>query len=206
MLRCRRGVEVPFRVHTTSTLPDIDRASIRGLRCVSATRTIIDLARRRIGRSRLEAAIDSAVRSGASSPLVLERRLRELRSQGRWGVRLLDHLLVDTGGHTMLERRFIELTREAGLPRPTPQVIFQRDGRTYARVDFRFLEHAIVVEVSGRKGHSSPAERARDAQRRNELQDAGQRVFEYTWEDVTERRDFVTRTLTARLHDAGWRR
>ena len=60
--------------------------------------------------------------------------------------------------------------------------------------------------MSGRKGHSSPAERARDAQRRNELQDAGQRVYEYTWEDVTERSGYVARTLTARLHDAGWRR
>jgi hypothetical protein len=206
VLRCRRGVEVPFQVHTTSTLPDIDRTSVRGFRCVSATRTIIDLARGRIGRFRLESAIDSAVRSGASAPLVLERRLGDLRSQGRWGVRLLDRLLVDTGGHTMLERRFLEVTREAGLPRPTPQVIFQRDGRTYARVDFHFRPYDVVVEVSGRKGHSSPAERARDAQRRNELQDAGQRVYEYTWEDVTERRGDVARTLTVRLHDAGWRR
>ncbi len=187
MLRGRRGVEVPFRVHTTTTLPEIDRTCVGAFRCVSATRTIIDLARARIGRYRLEAAIDSAVRSGASAPLVLERRLGELRSQGRWGVRLLDRLLVDTGGHTMLERRFIELAREAGLPRPTPQVIFQRDGRAFARVDFHFRPYDVVVEVSGRLGHSSPAERARDAQRRNELQDAGQRVYEYTWEDVTER-------------------
>ena len=137
---------------------------------------------------------------------MLERRLSELRSQGRWGVRLLDRLLVDTGGHTMLERRFLEVAREAGLPRPTPQVIFQRDGRAYARVDFHFPPYDVVVEVSGRKGHSSPAERARDAQRRNELQDAGQRVYEYTWEDVSERSGFVARTLIARLHDAGWRR
>ena len=106
----------------------------------------------------------------------------------------------------MLERRFLEVAREAGLPRPTPQVIFQRDGRAYARVDFHFAPYDVVVEVSGRKGHSSPAERARDAQRRNELQDAGQRVYEYTWEDVTERSGFVARTLTARLHEAGWRR
>ena len=36
----------------------------------------------------------------ATSPLVLERRLAALRSSGQWGVRLLDRLLVDTGGHT----------------------------------------------------------------------------------------------------------
>ncbi len=206
VLRSRRGLEVPFRVHTTGTLPAIDRTRIGPFRCVSATRTIIDLARLRIGRYRLEAAIDSAVRNGSSSPLVLQQRLTDIRASGRWGVRLLDRLVVDTGGHTMLERRFLELAREAGLPPPTPQVIFQRDGRAYARVDFHFQPWPVVVEVSGRKGHSSPAERARDAQRRNELQDAGQRVYEYTWEDVTARSSMVARTLTARLHDAGWRR
>ncbi len=106
----------------------------------------------------------------------------------------------------MLERRFLELVRLAGLPRPTPQVIHRRDGRAIARVDFYFEPYAVVVEVSGRKGHSSPAERARDAQRRNELQDLGQAVFEYTWEDVTTRGPMVAQTLTARLHAAGWRR
>ena len=187
--RNRRGVELPFRIHTTDTLPEVDRTHVGPFRVISATRTIIDLARLRVSRYRLEAAIDSAVRNGATSPVVLAERIGALRSSGQWGVRLLDHLLVDSGGHTMLERRFLELVRSAGLPRPIPQVIFRRDGRAVARVDFRFDPYAVVIEVSGRKGHSSPAERARDAQRRNELQDIGQRVFEYTWEDVTTRRD-----------------
>ena len=206
VLRARRGIEAPFRIHTTSTLPAIDQVEIGPLRAIAATRTVIDLARLRVSRYRLEAAIDSAVRSGASSPIVLEQRLAALRSSGQWGVRLLDELLVDTGGHTMLERRFLEVVRDAGLPRPTPQVIFRRDGRAFARVDFRFEPYHLVVEVSGRKGHSSPAERARDAQRRNELQDAGQLVYEYTWEDVTARASMVAHTLAARLHAAGWRR
>jgi very-short-patch-repair endonuclease len=206
VLRKRRGLEVPFTVHTTAALPLVDVVTIDKFRCISATRTIVDLARLRISRYRLEAAIDSAVRSGASSPVVLAQRLSELRSSGRWGVRLLDRLLVDSGGHTMLERRFLELVREAGLPRPTTQVVFRRDGRAFARVDFRFEQYRVVVEVSGRKGHSSPSERAKDAQRRNELQDAGHAVYEYTWEDVTARRSYVVTTLTARLHRAGWRR
>jgi hypothetical protein len=205
VLRARRGLEVPFRIHTTASLPTIDRTKVGPFRCVSATRTIVDLARLRISRFRLEAAIDSAVRSGASSPLVLQARLADLRASGRWGVRTLDRLVVDSGGHTMLERRFLEVVRRAGLPHPLPQVIFRRDGRAFARVDFHFDPLPVVVEVSGRTGHSSPAERARDAQRRNELQDAGQRVYEYTWEDVTQRSSMVARTLAARLHEAGWR-
>lgn len=200
--RRERHSRSPFQVHSTLVLPPIDVVAVHGYPSTSATRTVIDLARLRIGRFRLEAAIDSAVRSGASSPVLLHERLTALRGKGRWGVRLLDHLLVDSGGHTMLERRFLTLMRRAGLPRPSTQLIHRRHGRAYARVDFCFEDVGIVVEVSGRKGHSSPSERACDAQRRNELQDAGRLVYEYTWEDVTRRQDHVIRTMQQRHSSA----
>ncbi len=82
--RRSRGARVPFRVHTTCVLPPIDCVRVTGYPCTSATRTIIDLARARIARPHLEAAIDSAVRSGASSPIVIAHRLSELRGPGRW--------------------------------------------------------------------------------------------------------------------------
>ncbi len=205
VLRGRRGRTGPYTVHTTETLARIDRVTVGGFRAVSATRTVLDLARARAPRPRLEAAIDSAVRLGLTSPVVLRARLAERRGPGRWGVRLLDDLLVDSGVHSMLERRFLELCRYAGLPRPATQVIHRRGDATFARVDFLFEPYGVVVEVSGRLGHSTPRERARDAQRRNELQDVGRRVYEYTWEDVTSRPSFVESSLTARLHDAGWR-
>jgi hypothetical protein len=135
---------------------------------------------------------------------VLARRLEKLRGPGRWGARRLDRLLIDSGGHSPLERRFLSLMRRAGMPRPTTQVVHRRGERTFARVDFCFDELNVVVEVSGQKGHASPSERARDAQRRNEPQDAGRRLFEYTWRDVTERPAYVTRTMRERLRDAGW--
>jgi very-short-patch-repair endonuclease len=111
-------------------------------------------------------------------------------------------MITDSGGHTMLERRFLELVREAGLPRPRTQVVFRSDGRHVARVDFLFDHVGVVVEVSGQKGHASPSERARDAQRRNELQDLGLRVFEYTWDDVTGTPQMVRNTLLIRLRHA----
>ena len=150
--------------------------------------------------------MDSAIRLGLTAPVVLRARLMARRGPGHWGAPLLDELLTDAGGHSMLERRFLELTRRAGFPRPSTQVVHRRDGRTFARVDFEFEPYGIVVEVSGRLGHSTPTERARDAQRRNELQDVGRQVFEYTWEDVTRRPAFVERSLAIRLHAAGWRR
>jgi very-short-patch-repair endonuclease len=200
--RNRRNYSLPFTVHTTTRLKPIDLVVVEGFRTMSATRTVIDLAHARAHTHRVEAAIDSAVRLGLSSPVVLAERLETLRGSGRWGCRLIDELIVDSGGHSMLERRFLQLVRETGLPRPRTQVVHRKGGRQIARVDFLFEAVGVVVEVSGRLGHSSPAERAHDAQRRNELQDIGRRVYEYTWEDVTQRTGFVRRTLIERVRPA----
>lgn len=197
--RVRRPAVLPFPVHTTRRLDPIDQVVIDGFRAMSATRTVFDLALARAHPHRVEAAIDSAVRLQLSSPEVLQRRLSSLRGSGRWGCRRVEEMITDSGGHTYLERRFLELVRDAGLPTPRMQVVFRADGRHVARVDFLFDGFGVVVEVSGQKGHSSPAERARDAQRRNELQDLGLRVFEYTFDDVTKRSEMVRRTLLVRL-------
>lgn len=193
--RARHGVRTPFVVHTSARLRRLDLVVVDGWPCTSATRTVIDLARLDIGDLRLEAAIDSAVRSGASAPLVIAQRLEHLRGPGGWGAPVLDRLLVDAGGHTVLERRFLTLVRRAGLPRPTTQLVHRRGSRTVARVDFCFEACGLVVEVSGGRGHSSPSERANDAQRRNELQDLGRRVYEFTYDQVTRRPGYVVDTM-----------
>jgi very-short-patch-repair endonuclease len=204
--RSHRNATARGTVHSTSRTRPLDVVTLRSFRVTSATRTVVDLARARVPSRRLAASIDSAVRLGLSSPVVLQSELRFLRGPGRWGCRLLDELLLDAGGHTMLERDFLRLMRRGDLPRPRTQVIHRRDGATFARVDFLFDPYNVVVEVSGRKGHSSPDERQVDAQRRNELQDAGRQVFEYTYADVARRPDHVVATMTRRLCAAGWTR
>jgi hypothetical protein len=202
--RTARHLGCSATVHTTDRVGPLDVVSVSGFRCTSATRTIIDLARARTPTVRLEGAIDSALRLGLSAPLVLERRLAELRGPGLWGSRALDRLLLDSGGHSMLERRFLALMREAGLPRPRTQAVQRRDARHVARVDFLFEPFALVVEVTGRLGHSTGSERDKDAQRRNELTDLGLRVYEYTWMHVTQRTSWVVATMRHRLAVAGW--
>lgn len=187
-------------VRSTETFGPTDRVRVGGFPCTSATRTVIDLARIGRPRVRVEAAIDSAVRSGASSPIVLARRLDELRTTGWRGARLIDALLPDSGGHSPLERRFLRLIRTAGLPRPSTQVVHRSGSRTIARVDFCFSEQDVVVEVSGRLGHVSDVDRARDAQRRNELQAAGREVLEFTRTQVEDRPEYVVATVRAALN------
>ncbi len=199
-----RNSRLAETVHCSHHVRPIDAVTVDGFRVTSATRTILDLANIQVHPDRLRAAIDSAIRLQLSAPAVIAKRMSEIRRRGRTGVRLLDELIFDTGGHTMLERNFLRLMREAGLPRPVPQVVFKDDQRTIARVDFLYREWSIVVEVSGQLGHSSSTERARDAQRRNELQDLCLRVYEFTWEDVTERGKSVQSQMRSRLKAAGW--
>jgi very-short-patch-repair endonuclease len=89
--------------------------------------------------------------------------------------------------------------REAGLPRPEPQVVFKDGERTLARVDFLFRDFGLVVEVSGQLGHATPTERARDAQRRNELQDLGLTVYEFTYDQVVNHTRWVQQQMRRRL-------
>jgi very-short-patch-repair endonuclease len=189
--RSRRSI---WTVHTALRIDRIDTATIDEIRCTSASRTILDLARSAT-KAELARAIDSAVRDGSSSPTFLLRRLSERRGPGHWGVPLIDELLVDAGGHSVLERAFLTLVRRAGLPRPTCQRIPRLDGRRIGRVDFCFEPQLVIVEVAGRRGHSTDPERAKDAQRRNELQAAGYRVLEFTYADIIYRPDFVLATL-----------
>jgi very-short-patch-repair endonuclease len=93
----------------------------------------------------------------------------------------------------------LRLVRENGLPRPKTQCRIPHGPRQVARVDFLYEDERLVIEVSGRLGHSTPSERAKDAQRRNELQDLGFAVYEYTWGDVTTRPRWVVETLRERL-------
>ena len=200
VLRGRRPGALPWPVHTTRFLAPVDQVVIDGLRVMSATRTILDLAHARAPRHRIEAAFDSAVRLGISHPRVLAERLTTLRGSGRWGVTTIDRILPDSGGHSPLERSFLRVVRQLGLPRPTTQAVQRRpDGRHVARVDFLFERHRLVVEVTGRLGHVSDAERSRDAQRRNELQDLGFSVIEYTSTQVWHETDWVRTDLRRRL-------
>lgn len=199
--RVRRQLD--WTVHSTKFVSPLDTVEVQGFRVLSATRTVLDLALARSSRRRVEAALDSAVRRGLSHPTVLAERLRTLRGSGRWGVALIERILPDSGGHSPLERSFLRIVREASLPRPTTQAI-QRSttGRHIARVDFLFEEHRLVVEVTGRLGHVSDDERARDAQRRNELQDLGFAVIEYTSTQIWEHTGSVRSDLVRRLRAA----
>ena len=113
----RRGRNVQrarHRIHTTVWLPATDRRRVRGVDCMTATRTLIDLARH-CTAEQLTVAVDSALRDRLTTELALHRRIAKLRERGRHGIpkliAVLDGCDAGHGGHSWLERRYLERSR-----------------------------------------------------------------------------------------------
>ena len=201
--RARRNVAPATAPHSAIRLDRPDITRVQGFRVTSAARTIIDLAALpELSATQLGNALDSAARLGLATPNYVSRRLDAIGAPGRAGVQRLREVMLDAGGHSFLERRFLGLMREAQLPRPRAQVIHRTNGQTIARVDFEWTEHQVIAEVNGRRGHASDRERTKDARRRNELQGQGFVVLEFTTTMVIDSPDETVADLRRNLAGA----
>lgn len=191
-----RKISVPARVACTALpLDQGATVTIRGFRCLTAERLILDAPLFAFTKLEVENAIDSALRMR----LVSEQRLRTLviarHRRGINGGRALLDALVDTGGESRLERWVLRLVREAGLPRPELQKTYRDGARVVARVDMQFGN--LVVEVAGHGTHSSRRQLQHDEQRRTELTRLGLRTVAFRYEDVRDRPRWVVDQLRA---------
>jgi very-short-patch-repair endonuclease len=196
--RCGRSLGTHLPLHTTTIPFDVDVTRHRGTRTTTAARAILDWASAGATARELETAIDSACRMRRTALPRLRDRLRATGGSGRTGTVLLRELLLDSGGESYLERRFLRLMRTNGMPRPATQVSFREHQAVAARVDFLFGDR-LVVEVSGRLGHTADRDRQRDARRRNELQGRGLVVVEFTTADVIDEPSYVLHTVRREL-------
>ena len=197
--RAHRSVATPARVASTAVaLTRADTVTIDGIRCLSAQRLILDAPLFDFSKAEIENAIDSAIRL----KLVSEQRLRAaVIKRHRQGInhgRVLLDALVDTGGESRLERWFLAIVRQAGLPRPELQKVWRTDQRIVGRVD-AFFDGGLVVELAGHGTHSSRHDRQRDEQRRTELTLRGLRVITFTYDDIRDRPAWVVARLLEAL-------
>jgi very-short-patch-repair endonuclease len=185
--RGRSVSRVGHVVHRARNLVRLDCTEVDGVPVISATRTLIDLAATET-RERLTAALDSALRDRLTSEGFLHRRIVELRRQGRVGLTTLVSILegneITRGGHTWLERRFLELTGELGLPKPLTQQVVGRRKNKVIRVDCRFPGTNVVVELLGYSFHRSVMEMHNDAERVNRMILDGLRPMQFTYTAV----------------------
>jgi hypothetical protein len=202
ILRGRNVRRIGHRIHTTVSLDLVDRTRVGDLPTTSAARTLIDLARSE-SVERLTIALDSGLRDRRFSEQLVHRRIVALRSAGRFGIpRLLEAIEgveAIRGGQSFLERQFLGLLSEAGIPLPETQPVLARAGGRLVRVDFRFVGTPIVVEVLGYRYHRTTKQMGRDAERMNALLAAGLRPYQFTYEQVTRSPGDVLREVRGAL-------
>lgn len=195
----RIDVSVPARVtrrrpgilvHRRATLTAEDMTKHHGIPVTTPICTLIDLASR-VSRNRLENAINEADKHGLTDPDTLRSAL-ETRA-GRHGVVALRETLdrqTFTLTDSELERRFLPLARQAGLPQP-------QTGRRVNgfKVDFYWPDLGLVVETDGLRYHRTPAQQARDRVRDQAHVSAGLTPLRFTHAQVRFEPDYVRVTL-----------
>ena len=175
--------------HRSLELPLIDQSTVNGLATTSPTRTLIDLARIETPQ-RLTAALDSALRDGGSAEDFLHRRISDLRTSGRYGIPALLDVIegseLSRGGHSWLERRFLELVGQANIGLPDTQAVLSRQRNRTIRVDCHFAGTPFIVELLGYRWHRTKQQMQNDAERMNRLQLAGFVVIQFTYADIAQ--------------------
>ncbi len=186
------------RVHRLRDVSRLDTDTALGIPCLSASRLLIESSRS-LDSKQLTVLLDCTMRDGLTSEDFLHRRVVQLRRQGRAG---LDHLLAviegverSRGGHSWLERTFLELLGEMRLPRPETQQVLARRGTKLVRVDCRFGGTPIIVELLGYRHHRTVAQMQTDAERLNALTIQGYSTYQFTYDDVVLRSPHMLTTL-----------
>ena len=117
------------------------------------------------------------------------------RERSRPGVGRLKSLLDRQGAafaDTLLELRFLDLVRVAGLPEPELQAYVNG-----YRVDFYWPDLGLVVETDGPRDHRTPSQQTRDRRRDHEHAVEGLTPLRFTEAQVRHEPGHVRATLAA---------
>jgi hypothetical protein len=187
-------------IHQTRRLEDDERELRHGIPVTSVARTLLDLAGV-LNLKRLRRALEEADRLGILDLAALNALL--LRTTGRRGAgRLRDLLAAHRGPETIsrseLERLFLGLCRDAGIPRPAVNV----DVLGY-EVDCLWPDAKLVLELDSWGFHRGRAAFENDRRRDAALQRAGYRVLRITYRRLVDESEAVIADLRALLPRAG---
>jgi very-short-patch-repair endonuclease len=179
-------------IHRRKSLRSADVTAHKGIPVTVPVITLVDLANK-VNPRRLERAVNEADRLDLIDPNSL-RAAVEVHG-GRPGVARLRKLL---DSHTFrltdseLERLFLRLVTEAGLPMP-----LTRQRLNGFRVDFHWPDLRLVVETDGLRYHRTPAQQARDRVRDQAHLAAGFMPLRFTHAQVRSEPDHVRSMLQA---------
>jgi very-short-patch-repair endonuclease len=170
----------------------------QGIPVTSPAQTLIDLATRH-GRPTMERATNEADKLGLVRTDDLRRALDDHPGEpGVARIRVILDRRTFRYTRTELERAFLPLVRQAGLPLPRTSVYV-----TGHEVDFHFPDLGLVVETDGLTYHRTPAQQAKDRERDQDHSAAGLTPLRFTHAQIKFEPDHVVRILRA---TASWLR
>jgi hypothetical protein len=165
----------------------------RGIPVTSVPRTLVDLSSLRSLDELARASHEAGVRH-RTTPAQVERALAR-RPRVKGAAKLRRVLRGDV--HVTLselERRFLQLLREHGLPLPTTN----RKAGAH-RVDCRWEDHQLTIELDSYTFHNSRHSWVQDRKREREAYARGDQFRRFTWGDVEERPAPIVTELRALL-------
>lgn len=170
-----RETRAEIRVHSAKTLHEEDREASGGVPVTAVPRTLLDFAA--VDPFFLSRALDRAQRLGLLDLIEIDALIA--RSRGFRGVaRLREALSIyRPGGFTrsQLERRFLRLVLDAGLPRPSTNCFVAGH-----ELDAYWWAERFAVELDTYDYHGSPAAFEADRLRQEELKLSGIEMIRVT--------------------------
>jgi very-short-patch-repair endonuclease len=175
------------------TLDPRDVTESHTIPLTTVPRTLVDLAAILNPDALARACHEAGILHGTTPAHVEAVLQRRPRSPGAAALRAVLHGDIHVTIST-LERRFLRRLKDAGLP--IPRTNRPAGGR---RVDARWPEHRLTVEVDGYRYHRSRHAWEQDRRREREARARGDEFRRYTYGDVCEDPRFMLRELTRLL-------
>lgn len=189
-----------FTIHKAAGLTEDDIVDVRGVRCTSAFRNVLDFAatsKTERDRRLLKRALRQATHGDRGLPEALSRHLADHRPFK--GSLLLAEVLKLHSPETLIQRsglegRFIELCHELGIPMPqTNQLVLGHE------VDLLWREQRVYGELDTYGTHGGVREFEQDRLRDAELTVAGYRGIRITAKRMDRERLVVGAQVLALL-------
>ena len=187
--------------HRATGLEPRDIARVEGIPCTTVARTLLDLAET-VDRTALEKAVEQADKLRIFDlAAVVDVTERAGNRRGATTLRAVLNAYTPEPAFTRseLEKRFLALCTEAGLPRPSVNSFSD-----VFEIDFVWPDRRLMVEVDSYRHHGTRAAFERDRRRDQDLTAAGWHVVRFTWRQVIDEPERVVARLRSLL--AGQRR
>ena len=171
----------------------LDASTWRGIPVTTVPRTLVDLAAVLSTDDLARACHEAGIRHRTTPAMVDAVLVRRPRTPGATNLRRVLHGDVHVT-LSRLESRFLERLRDADLP--LPKTNRPAGGR---RVDCRWPEHRLTVELDSYRYHQSRHAWELDRRREREARARGDEFRRYTYGDVFEQPQLMLAELRALL-------